>query len=132
MDYRTIIEHIESQNPDCLEHLYEAYGKKFYGYCIHKWKLSEDEAWDVVYKTLETLVLKGHTYHFESETHFKNFLYKVLLNFLRQQYRSAQSSKVSLHFVDLDNSDTLPPFLINEVIRWKLQFCRQYHKLWIS
>ena len=56
MDYKTIIEQLKSKDPQALESLYNTYGTKFYDYCIRKWHLSEDAAWEAVYQTLETVV----------------------------------------------------------------------------
>jgi RNA polymerase sigma-70 factor (ECF subfamily) len=108
MDYQKIIQQIKGKDPAGLLSLYEAYGEKFYAYCVKRWSLSEDAAWEVVYRTMETLLLKGAAYHFESEQHFNNFLFKVLINFLRQEYRKSQASKIDLEFVDLNNEEAMP------------------------
>lgn len=102
MNYETIIEQLKHKDPQALESLYNAYGAKFYDYCIRKWQLSEDAAWEAVYQTIETVVLKGAQYQFESNLHFQNFLFKVLLNFLRQLYRKQQAGRSDLEFVQLD------------------------------
>lgn len=101
-DYRDIIELIIRKDPLGLKVLYEAYGKKFYAHAVSRWKLSEDQAWDVVYKTLEALVLKLPAYQFESKAHFDNFLYKVLTNFLRQLFRQLRSQeKDAIEFINI-------------------------------
>lgn len=101
--HEQILELIASRDPRGLEALYDAYGKKFYAYSIFHWHLNEDEAWDVVYKTLETLVLKLANYQFESKAHFDNFLYKVLLNFLRQYFRQSRAQhKDAITYVNVD------------------------------
>lgn len=102
MNYEIIIEQLKYKDPQALESLYNTYGGKFYDYCIRKWQLSEDAAWETVYQTLETVVLKGAQYQFESNLHFQNFLFKVLLNFLRQLYRKQQAGHSALEFVELD------------------------------
>lgn len=102
MNYETIIEQLKHKDPQALESLYNTYGAKFYDYCIRKWQLSEDAAWEAVYQTLETVVLKGAQYQFESNLHFQNFLFKVLLNFLRQLYRKQKAGRSALEFVELD------------------------------
>ena len=56
MNYSKIIEQIRNKEPDSLDTLYKTYGTKFYDYCIRKWQLTEDAAWEVVYKTLETII----------------------------------------------------------------------------
>ena len=109
MTFKDIIELTKTSPRSGLESLYQAYGEKFYSFCIHKWNLNEDEAWEIVYKTLETLVLKLANYEFESQSHFNNFLYKVLVNFLRQYFRSSRRRlELGVKFVDInEDSDTL-------------------------
>jgi RNA polymerase sigma-70 factor (ECF subfamily) len=97
---------IINQDPKGLEELYDTYGKKFYTYCVRNWHLSEDEAWEVIYKTLETLILKLSHYEFVSKQHFDNFLYKVLTNFIRQYFRKNRShTEQEIEYVDLTNSE---------------------------
>lgn len=88
-----LIELLRKQDESALEMLYEQYGKKFYSYCIRRWRLDEDQAWEVVYKTLETLVVKGGGYTFASHKDFESFMFKVLINFLRQWYRRQNASR---------------------------------------
>lgn len=108
MQFKEIISLIREKSPTGLQRLYECYGSKFYSYCIVRWKLSEDDAWDVIYRTLETVVLKGAEYDFESDQHFNNFLFKILVNFLRQQYRRKQTNETELEFVDLSDEFHTP------------------------
>lgn len=115
MNYTDIIALIHKKDPASLEELYTTYGKRFYAYCIQKWGCSEDEAWEIVYKTLETLVVKLGGYEFESKAHFENFLYKVLLNFIRQAFRSSRNKQA--HQFDLvDFNDEVMPMQIDEYI----------------
>ncbi len=103
--YLEILDSIGKNDPKGLTSLYDSYGSKFYNYAVKRWQLNEDEAWEVVYKTLETLILKISGYQFESSKHFENFLYKVLLNFIRQHFRrSRKNSVMDIQYVDL-NSD---------------------------
>lgn len=85
--YEKVLELLKDRKKDGLEALYSSYGRKFYSYAIDKWSLNEDEAWEVIYKTLDTLVLKLPNYTFESQKHFENFVFKVYINYLRQHYR---------------------------------------------
>ena len=101
-----IAELVKKKDPQALKVLYENYGKKFYSFCLFRWRLSEDEGWDVVYKTLETLVLKLSYYSFESQKDFERFIFRVLINFLRQHYRASQAKEKDLEFVDIDGADS--------------------------
>jgi RNA polymerase sigma factor (sigma-70 family) len=109
MNYQDILRLISDKDPKGLEELYQAYGSRFYAYAFQRWNLTEDEAWEVVYKTLETLVLKLSNYQFQSKALFEGFLFKVLLNFLRQYFRSKRSShEAEIDFVDLNNEEQVP------------------------
>lgn len=104
--YLEIIQLINTQGKLGLEKLYDKYGSRFYSYCRRNWALNEDEAWEVVYKTLETLILKISNYKFASQADFERFIYKVLINYLRQQYRSKKlKEKDSIVYVDF-NAET--------------------------
>jgi len=124
-DYQTIIALIGNKDSSGLEVLYNAYGSRFYSYCINRWKLTEDEAWEVIYQTLQTLVLKIDNYYFENKGLFEGFLFKVLLNFIRQNFRSKRSKSIhELEFVDLNNEEELPSFFSKQVN--KLAFAEYY------
>lgn len=105
MDYKTIIEQLAEKNKKGYESLYILFANKFYGYAITKWNFSEDESWDIVYKTLETLVNKLSNYKFESQAHFNGFVFKVFINFLRQQYRLNKTREKEINFIRLGEVD---------------------------
>lgn len=110
MHYTEILELLQKNSKKALEALYIQYMEKFYGYAVNKWHFSEDDAMNVIYQTLETLVLKMVNYKFESKAHFDNFVYKVFINFLRQQFRSNRKknqeiSFISLSEIELENDD---------------------------
>ncbi len=119
--YTEIIRLLKSKSPSGAEKLYEQYGRSFYSYCIQKWQLSEDEAWEVVYKTLETLVLKIENYDLSSQVQFERFIYKVLINFLRQQYRSKKFKEskeiVYVDFNKENGSNEFTRFLNNASVQ---------------
>lgn len=98
MDYLEILDLISKKDKKGLEFLYTLYGGKFFSFAVEKWDLSEDEAWNVVYQTLETLILKLSQYEFESKKHFENFIFKVFINFLRQYFRSSRRKESDIHF----------------------------------
>ena len=109
MDYLDILRLIAEKDKAGLEALYKAYGNKLYSYAVKRWQLSEDAAWDVVYQTLDTLVLKLSAYSFESKAHFENFLFKVFTNYLRQHFRrhrKHQFDEVSLTIEHDSATDT--------------------------
>ena len=116
MIYQDILQLIGNKDPKGLEELYQAYGSRFCAYAIQRWHLSEDEAWEVVYKTLETLVLKLSNYQFQSQALFEGFLFKVLVNFLRQHFRSKRNShEDEIEFVDLNNETEIPNYISKQI-----------------
>lgn len=106
MEYKEILDLIARKDKMGLEALYTTYGQKFYAYAARRWFLNEDEAWEVVYQTLETLVLKLSGYTFDSKLHFDNFIFKVFTNFLRQHFRSHRKHQFDQINIGLDFSDT--------------------------
>jgi len=104
MNYQDIIKLVNNKDQKGLEALYQQYAARFYSYAVTKWQLDEDGAWDVIYKTLETLILKLSNYKFESQFFFDAFLYKVFVNFIRQRFREQRGKlKSSIEFVDIDD-----------------------------
>lgn len=72
---------------DFIAELYNRYGKKLYAYAIHTWSFNEDEAWDLIYKTLYKVIESYKKYEFESEEKFASFVFKIFINYLRNYYR---------------------------------------------
>lgn len=89
--------------------LYERYGKRLYGYALSAWKLSEDEAWDMIYKTLYKVVESTGSYTFESEEKYGSFIFKVFINYLRTHYRDKKAKPDLLQFDDAHAEVTEPP-----------------------
>ncbi|MPR31788.1 RNA polymerase sigma factor [Salmonirosea aquatica] len=85
--YSDILSHICERDSLGIEALYRQYANQMRGYAISKWELDEDSAWDVVYQTLEALVLKLPRYEFKDQAHFDRLVFKFFLNFLRQHHR---------------------------------------------
>ncbi len=85
-----------------LEKLFEKYSNKLFSYCVSNWGFSEDESWDLIYSTFETILDSIKGYDFESERHFENFLFKVFKNNLRQLYRKQKALLEHIQFVPLE------------------------------
>jgi RNA polymerase sigma-70 factor (ECF subfamily) len=88
--------------------LYERYGKRLYSYAVFNWKLTEDESWDIVYKTLYKVIETSPRYEFESEKKFGSFVFKVFVNYLRQYYRDTKRTKEYLEVTSIEET-FLPP-----------------------
>jgi RNA polymerase sigma factor (sigma-70 family) len=105
MKYRQILELIAAKDKKALELLYEQYGQKFYSYAINKWQMDTELAWEVVYNTLETLLLKLSDYQIESQAHFDNLIFKIFVNFLRQAFRKHRKRQYDIEYVDFNDQE---------------------------
>lgn len=103
MNYLEIISLIDQKDRKGWENLYLIYGKKFYGFAVDNWHFDSDEAWEMVYQTLQTVILKIGEYEIQSQAHFDNLIFKIFINFLRQQYR--KNKTLSKDFKVLSFSD---------------------------
>ncbi len=88
-----------------LAEIYNRYGRKLYSYAICTWKLEEDDAWDMIYKTLEKVTDSYKNYTFENEGKFASFLFRVFINNLRNQYRAHQKLPKNLVLNDNDGHE---------------------------
>lgn len=105
MEYQQILELIANKDKKALELLYQQYGQKFYSYAIHKWQMDTELAWEVVYHTLETLLLKLSDYQIESQAHFDNLIFKIFVNFLRQAFRKHRKRQYDIEYVDFNEQE---------------------------
>lgn len=87
---------IKKKDADAIALLYKNYGKKLFGYASVKWKLEEDESWELVYKTLYKVIQVIDKYEFESETKFQGFIFTIFVNYLRNHYRDHKDKKLQL------------------------------------
>ncbi len=106
VNYVEIIESIKKKDQSGLENLYNSYGGKLYGYAINNWKLTEDESWELVYKTLLKILEVIKKYEFQSEKHFKNWIYKIFKNELRQYLRESAHRTSEKVFLNIDSIRT--------------------------
>lgn len=97
-----IITIIKKKDKKAIDLLYRKYGQKLYGYAITKWNVSEDEAWELVYKTLYKVMSVIDSYTFESEEKFSGFIFKIFINYLRNYYRDNKNKQIET--VELNDS----------------------------
>lgn len=109
MRFNEIIKLIDEKNPKGWEHLFKQYGQKFYGFAVINWKFSEDESWDIVHQTLETIILKIGEYKIESQSHFDNLLFKIFTNFLRQGYRKNKRINEGFQVISIGEMEICVP-----------------------
>jgi len=89
---------------DFLGEIYNRYGKKLYGYAIRTWNVSEDDAWNLIYKTLYKVIESHGNYTFESEEKFASFVFRVFINYLRNHYRDEKTRTNDFQEVDVEMS----------------------------
>jgi|ERR1051326_4086316 RNA polymerase sigma-70 factor (ECF subfamily) len=89
-----LVKEIKAKGPDGVALLYERYGKKLYAYAVSRWKVSEDEAWELVYKTLYKVMSVIDKYEFEDESKLSGLLFKIFINYLRNHYRDTKNKRI--------------------------------------
>lgn len=88
---------------DFLTEIYNRYGKKLYSYALKTWKINEDDAWNLIYKTLYKVIETHTNYTFESEDKFASFVFRIFINNLRNYYRDKKQQEDPMT-LDLSNS----------------------------
>jgi RNA polymerase sigma factor (sigma-70 family) len=88
---------------DFLTEIYNRYGKKLYSYALKTWKVDEDAAWNLIYKTLYKVIETHGNYTFESEDKFASFVFRIFINYLRNHYRDKKQQEDTVP-IDLSNS----------------------------
>ena len=99
--YLQVISKFKSDLRDGLALLYDFYGKSLYQYSLRNWKLDEDEAYDILYKTLETVGKVISRYEFSTEKHFSNWLFKIHKN-NNLMFVRAKLAKEEIEFKTVD------------------------------
>ncbi|MEO6452623.1 MAG: sigma-70 family RNA polymerase sigma factor [Ginsengibacter sp.] len=88
MNYKNTISLFQQDLNKGLSALFEGYGQKLYGFAVTHFHLDEDESYDVLYKTMDTVGKVITRYEFTSENHFANWLFKIHKNNILQLLRS--------------------------------------------
>jgi len=95
---------VQASSNDFLTEIYNRYGKKLYGYAVRTWKVSEDDAWNLIYKTLYKVIETHANYTFENEDKFASFVFRIFINYLRNDYRDKKNQATEVTSVDLSDS----------------------------
>lgn len=82
---------VSRQNRESVKWMYENFGRKLYHYAISSWKISEDEAWEQVYKTIYKVIESYSSYTFNSHSEFNSFVYKVFINHLKNLWKISKN-----------------------------------------
>lgn len=99
--------------------VYNRYGKKLFAYATAYWNVTEDEAWNLIYKTLYKVLDSHSKYEFASEEKFASFIFKIFINYLRNHYRDTKAKKMfafqAMDDVDLSSKQETEPFEISNI-----------------
>lgn len=90
---------LHSKSKDASAVLYERYGKKLYTYAIQTWNINEDDAWELVYKTLNKVIDSYKKYQFASEEKFASFTFRIFINLIKDYKRAKITEKSKLDIV---------------------------------
>lgn len=100
---------------DLVRELYKSYANRLLGYTLKNYSISEDDAWNVVYKTIYRIAEIHDRYHFENTSKENAFVFKTHINYLRNYFRDNKSfehknKEVTLReeFSDSSEEQTLP------------------------
>lgn len=74
--------------------VYNRYGKRLYSYAITHWNLDEDIAWNLIYKTIYKVAHTFDNYQFDSEEKFASFVFRILINYLKNHYRDTKKQRM--------------------------------------
>lgn len=103
MKYKNIISLFQEDLNKGLAALFEGYGQKLYGFAVTHFHIDEDESYDVLYKTMDTVGKVITRYEFTSENHFGNWLFKIHKNNILQLLRSKKSKEKDFQFVSFND-----------------------------
>jgi RNA polymerase sigma factor (sigma-70 family) len=106
VNYKNIISEFQADVSKGLAALFEAFGQPLYGFAVNRWNLSEDESYEVLYKTFETVGKVISRYEFTSENHFANWIFKIhknnILQFIRAKKRKESEHQI-YSYADWEN-----------------------------
>lgn len=87
---------------DLKEKLFRAYAKQLFNYALKSWKIDEDEAWQLIYHTLEKVEDKWEELSFQHEKQLKAYLFKTYINLLKNLLQARhQKPAISIDEVEL-------------------------------
>jgi RNA polymerase sigma factor (sigma-70 family) len=101
---------LDTSRDELITVIYNRYGRKLYSYAAHSWKVSEDIAWELIYKTIYKTIDSYKKYAFKSEEKFASFVFRIFINYLRNHYRDNKNENIfsfsGIDDVDLDSKET--------------------------
>lgn len=106
MKYQKVISGFQTNVNEGLTALFKGYGQQLFGFSATHFHFDEDESYDVLYKTMDTVGKVITRYDFSSENHFANWLLKIHKNNILQLLRSKKNKEKDIHivsFIDWQN-----------------------------
>ncbi len=93
---------LKSDREQGIKILFELYAQKLFRYATKNWKVAEDDAWDLIYKTIYKVADSVTNYEFKSEQAFASFIFKILINNMkdhlrRQKKMGENQTEIPLH-----------------------------------
>lgn len=70
---------------------YDRYAVRLLNYTVKNYRISEDEAWTIVYKTIYKMAGVQDKYVFENSSKENAFVFKTHINYLRNYFRDNRS-----------------------------------------
>ncbi len=110
-----LIDKLKQNDKEAIAILYQKYGQKLFGYAITQWKVNEDDAWELVYKTLYKVIASLDNYSFKDENRFVGFVFKVFTNYLRNHLRDTKDKRILTEEL-FDNMNITMPDESNEAL----------------
>ena len=91
-----------------LELFYERYAKRLFDYARNNWHCDEDTAWDLIYKTFDSIIENIEKYNFESEEKFGSFVLTAFLNRMRNHLRDSKKNIETVSVEENAESSNMP------------------------
>jgi RNA polymerase sigma-70 factor (ECF subfamily) len=100
VEYQKVILGFQTDLNEGLKVLFECYGQQLFGFSVTHFHINEDDGYDVLYKTMETVGRVIARYEFSSESHFRNWLFKIHKNNILQLLRTKKNKEQHLQIVN--------------------------------
>jgi RNA polymerase sigma-70 factor (ECF subfamily) len=84
--------------------LFESYSKSLHDYAKYQWKIEEDIAWDIIYKSIDKLVLVFSDKDFANEAQLKSYLFRIFINYIKNSKRDEERKVKGARIIELNDS----------------------------
>jgi RNA polymerase sigma factor (sigma-70 family) len=98
------IRHILKDHKQGAEWLYNQYGHKLAGYAMRVYNVTEDAAWDMVYKTIYKMLEVVVDHEFENEHKLGGFMFRTFVNYLKNYLRDEKTKTGGAVIISIEDS----------------------------